>query len=57
VTVRFDPAGREMEVALFPGLGNAFANLGGDDADRCIEQMVGFIATRLATRPAVSPGG
>ncbi|HUF83260.1 MAG TPA: alpha/beta hydrolase, partial [Acidimicrobiia bacterium] len=55
-------AGGEIEVALFPGLGHAFANLGGDDADRCVEQMAGFIAGRLAngrlaTRPAVSPGG
>ena len=50
-------AGGEIEVALFPGLGHGFVNYGGDDADRCIEQMADFIGARLATRPAVSPGG
>jgi dipeptidyl aminopeptidase/acylaminoacyl peptidase len=49
-------AGGQIEMALFPAVGHGFANMGGDDADRGIEQMVGFIGTRLATRPAVSPG-
>ncbi|HUF85373.1 MAG TPA: alpha/beta hydrolase [Acidimicrobiia bacterium] len=50
-------AGGDIEVALFPRLGHGFANYGGDDADRCIEQMAAFIGAHFATRPAVSPGG
>lgn len=60
MTERFVDAYRaadgQVEMVLFPGVGHGFANIGGDDADHCIEHMVGFIGARLATRPAVSPG-
>ncbi len=41
-------AGGEVELRLFEGVGHAFANFPGADADRCIAAMKAFIAAQLA---------
>jgi len=41
-------AGGQVELALFEGVGHAFAHIPGADADRCIAGMKGFIAAQLA---------
>jgi acetyl esterase/lipase len=41
-------AGGSAELEVFAGAGHAFANLGGEAADRCIERMKDFLARALA---------
>jgi acetyl esterase/lipase len=41
-------AGGSAELEVFAGAGHAFANLGGEAADRCIERMRDFLARALA---------
>jgi acetyl esterase len=43
-------AGGLAELVVFPGVGHAFANFPGADADRCIAQMREFIRSRIVTR-------
>jgi len=40
-------AGGDAELAVFPGVGHAFANIPGDAADRCVERMREFIGRRV----------
>jgi acetyl esterase/lipase len=40
-------AGGEAELAIFEGVGHAFANFPGEAADRCIDAMKAFIARQL----------
>ena len=42
-------AGGAVELAVFPGVGHAFANFPSTDAERCIAGMRAFVAERLAT--------
>lgn len=41
-------AGGDVELAVFPDVGHAFANFPGETTDRCIEAMAAFIARRSA---------
>jgi acetyl esterase/lipase len=41
-------AGGDAELMVFPGVGHAFANLPGPDADACIARMRAFVARQLA---------
>jgi len=45
---RYRARGGEVELEVFPGLGHAFANFPGPDADRCIAGMRAFVARQLA---------
>ena len=40
-------AGGSAELEVFAGAGHAFANLGGEAADRCIERMKEFLGRTL----------
>lgn len=49
-------AGGDAELAVFPGVGHAFANFPGDTTDRCIDAMAAFIARRASSRRARPAG-
>ena len=40
-------AGGSAELEVYAGVGHAFANLGGEAADRCVEHMKDFLARTL----------
>jgi acetyl esterase/lipase len=40
-------AGGSAELEVYPGVGHAFANLGGEAADRCVEHMKDFLGRTL----------